>query len=347
MLSGNQGPGRNGATTHDAFCKVLVIDLCEQYRPLTVAVTGSRGYLGAELVKRLQEFGARVLEISRQPLAQNRGTTTICADLSQESGWEEIVPFADVVFHLAGNTSVRTAEENSSSSLTSSVLPIIRLIDSARRHARKPRVVLASTATVYGLTSFLPVSEQMTPSPLTNYDLHKWFAEQQLLLAVREGVLAGSCLRLSNVYGPSTASSTSKDRGVINRIASMALNGEPIQTFGGGNCRRDYIYISDVIDAFCYAGVAEGISGRVFNIGSGKGMLIADAHRCIAKLVTDQTGRPVNIVQTPNPTHTHPIENRDFVADISSFKELTTWFPRIDFQTGITLLLKHLSHSSI
>ena len=347
MWSGKKGPGRDGATTHDAFYKILLIDLSEQYRTLTVAVTGSRGYLGAELVTRLQECGARVLEISRQPLAQNRGTTTICADLSQESGWEEIVPFADVVFHLAGNTSVRTAEENISSSLTSSVLPLIRLIDSARRHARKPRVVLASTATVYGLTSFLPVSEQMTPSPLTNYDLHKWFAEQQLLLAVREGVLAGSCLRLSNVYGPSTASSTSKDRGVINRIASMALNGEPIQTFGGGNCRRDYIYISDVIDAFCYAGVTKGISGRVFNIGSGKGMLIADAHRCIAKLVTDQTGRPVNIVHTPNPKHTHPIENRDFVADISSFKELTTWFPRIDFQTGITLLLKHLSLSSI
>ena len=287
------------------------------------------------------------MEISRQPLAQNHETTTICADLSQETGWEQIVPFADVIFHLAGNTSVRTAEENSSTSLTSSVLPLIRLIDSARRHGRKPCVVLASTATVYGLTSLLPVSEQTDPSPVTNYDLHKWFAEQQVLLAVREGVLAGNCLRLSNVYGPSTASSTSKDRGVINRIASMALNGESIQTFGGGTCRRDYIYISDVIDAFCFAGVAEGISGRVFNIGSGKGMLVADAHRCIAKLVTEQTGRPVNIVQTPNPKHTHPIENRDFVADISSFNKLTTWFPKIDFQTGITLLLKHLSHSSM
>jgi nucleoside-diphosphate-sugar epimerase len=63
--------------------------------------------------------------------------------------------------------------------------------------------------------------------------------------------------------------------------------------------------------------------------------------------VTDQTGRPVKIIQTPNPKNTHPIENRNFVADISSFKELTTWIPKIDFQTGITLLLKDLSHSSI
>ena len=254
------------------------------YGSKTVAITGASGYLASVLINALQKTPAHILRVSRQELPPISGTETLKADVRASDCWEEIVSKADVIFHLAGNTSVYAAAKNPAGSLSATVLPITHLIAAAQAAGHKRRVVFASTATVYGLADDLPVAEDAEPKPITNYDLHKLFVEKQLELATKQGVLEGVSLRLANVYGPSSSTSSADDRGILNRITRLALQGADLQLYGDGAYLRDYVYIDDVVRAFMVAGLGEGVAGRLFNVASGKGIPV----RKIFHLVTER-----------------------------------------------------------
>jgi len=141
----------------------------------TVVVTGASGYIASILVDVLLKHSCKVVQVSRSNLDSSGQTKTIKADVCNEDTWANIVQQADIIYHLAGNTSVYEAAKNPAESLRSTLLPLNHLTKVAKEMQRKPRVVFASTATVYGLTSRLPVSETVLPKPTTIYDLHKLF----------------------------------------------------------------------------------------------------------------------------------------------------------------------------
>ena len=163
----------------------MIDDFAGPYAGKTVAITGASGYLAAALMDALGSAPARILRVSRQALAAKPGTVTIQADVRTADCWKNIVAEADVVFHLASNTSVYAAANDPAASLGSTVQPVAHLTAACRTLCRRPRVVLAGTATQYGITNTLPVNEDTPTHPITDYDLHKQFAEKQLLLATR------------------------------------------------------------------------------------------------------------------------------------------------------------------
>lgn len=312
------------------------------YAGRRVAVTGAGGYVGSALVNALRQGGASVLRVSRQRLPAIVGTQTWRGDLEEKSSWAHIVSKSDVIFHLAGNTSVYASISDPGASLRSTVLPVTLLSAAAQELRRCPRVVFASTATVYGMTDSFPVSEDLPPRPITNYDLHKIFAEQQLQLATAQGILEAVSLRLGNVYGPSEASSSSGDRGVLNRITRAALEGATLSVYGGGAYIRDYVYIDDVVRAFMAAGVAEEVRGRTFNVASGRGVRIIDAFRLVADRVAKATQTRVEVEAVAWPAGTDEIEFRNFIADVRALSEATGWQPRVQLEEGIDALIADL-----
>lgn len=314
----------------DAACK---------YENRIVAITGASGYLASVLIEALRKTSARILRVSRKDLPSIPGTESQKADLRLQECWEGIVSKADVIFHLAGNTSVYHATENPSDSLSSTVLPITQLIKAAQIVRCRPQVVFASTATVYGLANSFPVSENVHEFPVTNYDIHKLFAEKQLELVSNQGILDGVSLRLANVYGPSSGNRSTNDRGVLNKIAELALKGSRLRLYGDGKYLRDYVYIDDVVRAFMIAGVSEEVAGRSFNVASGKGITVKEAFDLVAKKAEDITGRQVHIDNVPWPANADPIEFRNYVADISNFNESTGWRPLISFDEGVTRMV--------
>ena len=181
-------------------------DLAHRYAGLTVAVTGSSGYLAAALLDQLPSTVSMIIPVSRSSGGSGPGRAPLLADVRTRECWDQLVARADVIFHLAGNTSVYEADRDPDASARSTVLPITHLAMAARQAKRRPRVVYASTATVYGLTGTLPVGEDVDPNPITTYDRHKWAAEKHLELASHDQVLDGISLRLSNVYGPTRRS---------------------------------------------------------------------------------------------------------------------------------------------
>jgi len=315
------------------------------YGNKTVAVTGASGYIASVLIDALQKTPAHILRISRRDLHPISGAESLKGDIRSNDCWEEIVSKADVIFHLAGNTSVYATAKDPAGSLNSTVLPITHLVAAAQASGRRPRVVFASTATVYGLTDRLPVDEDAPTAPITKYDLHKLLAEQQLGLASDQGILEGVSLRLANAYGPSSSTSSADDRGILNKITRMALQGANLQLYGDGNYLRDYVFVDDVAQAFMAAGVGEKVVGRSFNVGSGKGITVRDAFHLVAARAERVTGKRVGIEYAPWPEGADPIEFRNFVADVNSLFCALGWQPKVSLEAGIDRMIDSFSGS--
>jgi UDP-glucose 4-epimerase len=316
--------------------------LKDSYEGKVVLVTGGSGYIGSALIDKLKKFNCQIIRTSRTKGVPIAGVQDKILDLESKESWIEIVSSADVVFHLAGNTSIPFAEENVDNSLLSNLLPIANLIYASKKLKSCPKVIYASTATVYGMIETLPVSEEVIPRPVSIYDLHKLYAEQHLTMASNQGFLSAKSLRLANVYGPSLSESHSEDRGILSRITKACMQGHTVNAYGGGNYLRDYIYIDDVVDAFLCSGIA-GSPHTVLNVASGIGTTVKAAFEMIADEVEKNTGISANVIDTNWPQNINIIETRNFIASNNKLKSMLGWKVNVPLKTGIQRLVQHYS----
>lgn len=318
-------------------------ELQKFYSGKNVVVSGSNGYIASSIIPLLKSFDAKITCLSRKDTSFFEGVEYLLGDIADSETWHILIEKADIIIHLAGNTSIYSAKEDPKKSIDSSILPILHIINAAKTLNRVPKIVFASTASIYGTSPSLPVSEDQKEDIITVYDLHKSVAEKHLQIASNEGLVDGVSLRLANVYGPSATLALSNDRGILNKITNLALSGQPITVFGDGNYLRDYVYIDDVALAFLEAGKVKNISGQIFNIGSGKGTLIKDAFSYIAKLVDARIDKKAKIIFQDWPELADEIERRNFFADISKFVKCTDWAPSVTFEEGAERTVDYFS----
>jgi nucleoside-diphosphate-sugar epimerase len=309
---------------------------------IAFTVIGASGYIGSKIVDRLMDMGYCVLKASRRDHDDNSASKCIITELDSLDFWLEVVEKSDVIIHLAGNTSINVADEDPLLDMNSSVLPIYRLIEACRILDKHPKIVFASTATVYGFTDKIPVPETTAADPYSFYDLHKFFVEQQLILVTKLDILDGVSLRLANVYGPSVTGSSAADRGILNNITRLALAGDTVSLYGGGNYLRDYVYIDDVIDAFIAASMSAQSSGKSFNIGSGVGTTIRDAFHTVAEEVFRETDIDVKIQDIPWPIGSPKIDMRNFVASVDEAQFFLNWSPKVILKDGIATMVQSI-----
>jgi nucleoside-diphosphate-sugar epimerase len=303
-----------------------------------VLVTGASGYIANNLILKLTDSGCRIVRLSRKfllPADSEIGTADIRADVSTEDGWESWIDQVDVIFHLAGQTSAYAAEASPLDDWKVNVLPVLNMCKACKNKGTKPIVVFASTATVIGLSDKIPVGESRYEAPITVYDIHKLMSEKYLAHYTLSGSIRSCSLRLANVYGPGSDSGSS-DRGIVNQMMRLALQGRPLTVYGEGNAIRDFVYIDDVTEAFMSAAAcSENTAGHSYFIGSGRGCTIKASITEIAVAAEKITGKPVAVVHTDPPANLLPIEHRNFIADISAFSVATGWNPRYDFRDGL------------
>jgi nucleoside-diphosphate-sugar epimerase len=307
----------------------------------TIVITGGRGYIATALMRRLASVDCRVRRVLRPGTVAAPGggacrVEDLAGDLGDAGFWRTLVADADVVIHLAGQTSAYVANADSARDLAANLLPVVHLLEACRARGGAPAaVVLAGTATQVGLPQSLPVDELPPDRPVSAYDLHKLLAEQYLEYYARMGLVRGVNLRLANVYGPGPASA-SADRGILNQMMRRALRGEPLTVYGTGEYVRDYVHVDDVARAFLAAAAyAKTLSGRHFVIGTGVGSRIVDAIGLVAARVAARTGTRAEVVHVPAPADLSPIEARHFVADTTAFTAATGWRPNFDLAGGI------------
>jgi len=259
------------------------------------------------------------------------------ADLRDPQNWSRLLPRADAVVHLSWRTDLRAAEADPQEDRQLNVEPVRALIRAARNFDRPVPVIFASTVTVVGHAPPIPSSEQTPDQPCTVYDRHKLECEALLRDATRAGFVCACSLRLANVYGyGSGVASTNFNRGILNEIMRRAGRGENLTLYGKGAYVRDFIFIGDVVDAFCRAlSSSQILNGGHYVIASGRGHTLAQAFELVAQEAVHCTGRAVEIRHVPEPPDLYPIERRNFVGDSTLFQKLTGWRAEVDLRSGI------------
>ncbi|HEX5618402.1 MAG TPA: SDR family NAD(P)-dependent oxidoreductase [Solirubrobacteraceae bacterium] len=242
---------------------------------MKVVVTGGAGFIGSHVVDALLAAGATVHVLdnlsSGRPAnlatALERGAELHTVDVTDEDETVRVMTVAGprVVIHLAAQIDVRRSVDRPAFDATVNVAGTAAVLEAARR-AGVARVVLASTAAVYGQPDRLPTPERAPLRPLTPYGTAKAAAEAYCELYRRLYGLSTLALRMANVYGP--RQDPHGESGVVAIFNGAAAERRPVTVHGDGHQTRDYVHVDDVARAFLLA-TATAASGAV-NIATGR-----------------------------------------------------------------------------
>jgi UDP-glucose 4-epimerase len=242
---------------------------------MRAVVTGGAGFIGSHLTDALICRGDEVVVVDHlsRGHADNlnqacaRGAVIARADVTDVNAMVEILSDhrPEVVFHLAAQIDVRRSVDDPAYDAHVNVGGTAAVLTAARA-AGVRRVLLASTAGVYGDPGQIPTSEETPVAPLSPYGASKAAAESYLQLFGRLYGMSTLALRMSNVYGP--RQSPHGEAGVVAIFCGLAAEGRSATIFGDGEQSRDFVYVGDVVEAFIAASTSD-VSGAI-NASTGR-----------------------------------------------------------------------------
>jgi UDP-glucose 4-epimerase len=264
---------------------------------MRAVVTGGAGFIGSHLADALLAAGDRVTVIDHlrgghvhnlEP-ALARGLDLLQGDVADVPAMVRILTSVQpqVVYHLAAQIDVRRSVRDPSTDARVNLGGTAAILEAAHE-AGVARVVLASTAGVYGDPPQVPITEATRVSPLSPYGASKAAAESYMRLFRELYGLSTLSLRMSNVYGP--RQDPRGEAGVISIFCALAAQGRSATIFGDGEQTRDFIYVGDVVAAFRAAGrsSAEG----ALNVSTGRETSLARLAAGLGLPTRSAPGRP-------------------------------------------------------
>lgn len=299
-------------------------------------VTGGAGFIGSHLVDGLLAAGypVRVLDDlstgDEANLRRHRGALRIMrGDLRDRDAVRAAMSEVEVVFHLAAISSVQRSIVDPVESIDVNVRGAMQVLQMAQQSGVR-RVILASSAAVYGDSDALPLSEREAPKPLSPYAVHKLACEHLCKVFTQMYGLETVALRYFNVYG-SRQRPDAEYAAAIPRFVERLRHNEAPVIYGDGEQTRDFIHISDVVRANLLAAESPTACNCAINIASGQGASVNE----VVRILTELTGATV----TPRYEPPQPGDIRESVADIALARELLGFEPQVSLREGLALLL--------
>jgi UDP-glucose 4-epimerase len=236
-------------------------------------VTGGAGFIGSHLVRALLERGDRVRVLDNFSTGKPENLAglkaeVITGDLRNPQQIMEAVHGVDLIFHLAAFVSVPQSLEDPQTCFEINVQGTLNLFEAARL-AGVQRVIVASSAAVYGDSTNLPLKEDEPACPLSPYGASKVVLEVYAGLYTHAFKLPMVALRYFNAYGP-RQSAESQYAAVIPIFIHRLKEGLPPIINGDGTVKRDFIFVGDLVQANLVAAVHPAAPGQVFNICTGQ-----------------------------------------------------------------------------
>lgn len=257
-----------------------------------ILVTGGAGFIGSRLASRLcQDNDVVVLDslVSGDRETVPAEAEFIEGDIRDESAVADAIAGVDCVFHEAALVSVDRSVEVPTESHDNNVEGTLTILEAAR--GQDTRVVLASSAAIYGHPEEIPITEDHPTEPTSPYGLDKLACDHYARLYHDRYGTETVALRYFNAYGPGQ---TGGDyAGVISIFIEQALAGEDITVEGDGEQTRDFVYIDDIVDANVAAAQTSAV-GAGYNVGTGESVTIRE----LAELIQDITDTDSDIVHT-------------------------------------------------
>jgi UDP-N-acetylglucosamine/UDP-N-acetyl-alpha-D-glucosaminouronate 4-epimerase len=304
-------------------------------------VTGGAGFIGSHLVERLLADGARVRVLDNFSTGARanlgfaprfrRHLEVLRGDIRTLSVVLRAARGARVIFHQAAMRSVPRSVKDPLGANATNVNGTLNVLEAARR-CRVPRVVYASSSSVYGDRPDLPKREDQPPAPVSPYAVSKAAGEQYAAIWTRLYGVETVGLRYFNVFGP-RQDPKSEYAAVIPRFILWGLSRRPLEIHGDGTQSRDFTYIDNVVEANILAAKAPAASGEVFNVGCGSRVSLLEI---VAKLEAI-VGRRLERRHTPSRAGDVP----HTLADVSKAKRLLGYAPLVDFDEGFRRTVEH------
>jgi UDP-glucose 4-epimerase len=294
---------------------------------MKILVTGGAGFIGSHIVECFQDKAeVHVLDNLRSGFRENLDGFP-CEFIQGSILDRELVRRAmqgvDYVFHLAALVSVAESMQKPVECAETNTIGTLVVLEEAAR-AKVKKLVLSSSAAIYGDSPVVPKIEEMPPAPKSPYAISKLDGEFYCRMFAAEGWLQTVCLRYFNVFGP-RQDPKSQYAAAIPAFIDRALKNQPMIIFGDGRQTRDFVCVKDVVAANAFFAIQSSATG-IFNVACGRCITINNLASTIRRL----TGSSSEIKNAPE----RPGDVKHSVASVEKL-HAAGFAPASDLQAGL------------
>jgi UDP-glucose 4-epimerase len=292
-----------------------------------IVVTGGAGFIGFHLCKRLSELTSNLTIYDNLSSGKMENVRDIPKAKLVKGDILDLkklckVETADLIYHLAAQVVVPYSMENPLIDFDTNAKGTVQVLEKARKDDAK--LVFASSAAVYGNPTVFPTPESYGFHPFSCYGLSKVVGEEYCDMYKSQYGLDVTVMRFANVFGL-------RCHGVIHDfLDKLAANPGKLEIIGTGLQSRDFVHISDVVDAMVTVGSEDSTNGQVYNIGSGTTTTIID----LAKLMLKILGLEKKTFVTTTGTSWQGDVTKIWFDNSKAKKELN-WNPKISLEDSI------------
>jgi len=300
---------------------------------MLTGITGSSGFIGSFLARRLAAAGSTSLRLLVRNTVDTgpAGAEIYRGDLHSRADCERFVEGLSVIYYLAHENTPVNSDVDQPNDVRVNLEPLLNLLRAVERAGARPQIVyFSSGGAVYARNeNRSPYRETDPCSPSSSYGILKLAAEQYLRLAADRGYLTATVLRVGNAYG--TLLPRHRMQGLIGVALNSVLNGIPVRVFGNLGNVRDYVHLDDICAMADRVSVPRG-AFEVFNVGSGRGYSVAE----ILQAIRESHGGPIELEVNEG-------EGKwltDWVVlDVAKARRERGWQPAVDLTSGIRAMI--------
>jgi UDP-glucose 4-epimerase len=305
-----------------------------------VLVTGGAGFIGSHLCEGLLQQNYKVRVLDDLSVGKRENVPSECEFIEGSILNEAVVDSAiqDVthICHQAARVTIRGSIEKFYEDAETNLMGTLLLMKTAAKYEVQ-RFIYASSMAVYADSQKpVPVPETYSQVPASPYGIAKLAAEQYVLMVGHELKLQPTVLRYFNTFG--TRQTYTPYVGVITIFITQLLQKKDITIFGDGEQKRDFVHVSDIVQANLVSLKTDSAAGKIFNIGTGHGTSVNEiAAMLISKIYPDAQIR-------------HEIaraeELRYSIADISKARNLLGYIPGTNLSSQIPEVIEFIKRKN-
>ena len=301
---------------------------------MKVLITGGAGFIGSHIAEHYQDKAEeiRVLDNLRTGYKKNLDglrVTFIEGSITDRDLVRRAVQGVDYIFHMAALVSVPESMSKIRETIDLNVNGLLTVLEEASAAGVK-KVVLASSAAIYGDNPIVPKVETMYPEPKSPYGITKLDGEYYMEMFRTTGKINTGCCRFFNVFGP-RQDPKGAYAAAVPIFMERALKGEDITVYGDGEQTRDFIYVKDIVGALTYVAEHPEVTG-VNNVGYG-GQITINRLAEIIVSAADSKSKIVHLPERPGDVkHSRACADKLLAAG---------WKPQHSLEEGLKTTLEY------
>ncbi len=291
---------------------------------MKIIVTGGSGFLGRHLCRALSKHNHSIKNID---LVKNPEFETVMADVRDQKRMLEEIRDADLVFHLASLIEAGESVKHPFKFVDYNINGTLSVLEAMRQNGIA-NFIFSSSAAVYGEPQQVPIKEDYRTIPINPYGMTKLAMEGLLASYVEAHEFTGVALRYFNLYGPEEHHQP--ETHAIPRFIDQIANDKEVTIWGDGSHRRDFVFISDIVEAHIKALDLVERKPKQYHYMNLSNQQPASVSQ-VVKLIEEVMGKTANVTHFPE----RPGDPKVLVADAGKAKRLLDWQAEVELKEGL------------